>query len=210
MKFRPLKFSFFGCLAVLFLSENGFARSSAKPLFVAELSPLRTVMGAPEMRLESSGQFIGAALKWNQERKPSNRSDYTDQSQTLRVEALFYPFGVSNLPFFIGAGLQHELANIGRQEQRSHITWARTSSDEAYDRWVNQDTYFSMTQSIGYRYVSKALFTGSISAYRDELLATQSRNEDTSEIYSTKPNLDTKGRKQLLTGVTLSVGMYLR
>jgi hypothetical protein len=210
MKFRPLMYSLFSCLAALILSENVFARSNAKPMFVAELSPLRTVMGAPEMRLESAGQFIGAALKWNQERKPSTRSDYTDQSQTLRVEALWYPFGVTNLPFFIGMGLQHELANIGRQEQRSHITWARTSSDEAYDRWVNQDTYFSMTQSIGYRYVSKALFTGSISAYRDELIATQSRNEDTSEIYSTKPDLDTKGRKQLLTGVTLSVGMYFR
>jgi hypothetical protein len=210
MIYYRLVFALLFCSSALFQTENVFARSNTKPMFVAELSPLRTVMGAPEMRLETLGTIFGTALKWNQERKPSARSDYTDQSQALRVEALWYPFGVSNLPFFIGMGLQHELANMGRQEQRSHITWARTSSDEGYDRWVNQDTYFSMTQSLGYRYVSKALFTGSISVYRDELVATQSRNEDTAEIYSTSIDLNTKGRKQLLTGVTLSVGMYIR
>jgi len=198
--------------ALVLPTGDVLARSSSKtkPLFLAELSPLRTVMGAPEMRLESVSSVFGAALKWNQERRPSSRADYTDQSQTLRLEALWYPFGVSDLPFYIGAGLQHEMANIGRQEERSHITWARTNSDEAYDRWVNQDTYFSLTQSIGYRYISKALFTASLSAYRDELVAVQSRNEETSEIYSSNPDLDTKGRTQLLTGMTLSVGMYLR
>lgn len=209
MFYRPVFVMLF-CSAALFPMEEGFARSNTKPIFVTELSPLRTVMGAPEIRLETAGDSFGAALKWNQERKPSTRSDYTDQNQTLRVEALWYPFGVTDLPFFIGTGFQHEAANIGRQEQRSHITWARTSSDEAFDRWVNQDTYFSLTQSVGYRYVSRALFTGSISAYRDELVASQSRNEIDAEIYSTNPKLDSKGRKQLLTGVTLSVGMYLR
>ncbi len=196
--------------AVLLPTGNVLARSQSKPMFLAELSPLRTVMGAPEMRLETVGSIFGAALKWNQERRPSTRSDFTDQSQILRLEGIWYPFGVADLPFFLGMGLQHETASIGRQEERSHITWARTSSDEAFDRWVNQDTYLSFTQTVGYRYISKALFTASISAYRDELVAVQSRNEDTSEIYSTKPDLDTKSRTQLLTGVTLSVGMYLR
>ncbi len=210
-----MKFSFWlvACYFVttaILPTGHAIARSQSKPMFLAELSPLRTVMGAPEMRLETVGSHIGAALKWNQERRPSTRSDYTDQSQILRLEGLWYPFGVADLPFFLGMGLQHETASIGRQEERSHITWARTSSDEAFDRWVNQDTYLSFTQSIGYRYLSKALFTASISAYRDELVAVQSRNEDTSEIYSTKPDLDTKGRTQLLSGVTLSVGMYLR
>ena len=210
MMFNRSMFLFLFCSGALLPTGKVLARSNTKPMFVAELSPLRTVMGAPEMRLETTGNIFGAALKWNQERKPSSRADYTDQSQTLRIEALWYPFGVTDLPFFIGAGLQHEVANIGRQEERSHITWARTSADEAYDRWVNQDTYLSLTQAVGYRYVSKALFTGSIAAFRDELVATTSRNEETSEIYSTNPDLDTKGRKQLLTGVTVSVGMYLR
>jgi hypothetical protein len=190
--------------------EQALARTTYKTIFLAEMSPLRTVMGAPEMRLETVSNAFGAALKWNQERRPSARADYTDQSQIIRIEALWYPFGVADLPFFLGAGLQHEAASIGRQETRSHTTWARTSSDEAYDRWVNQDSYLSLTQSVGYRYISKALFTASISAYRDELVTVQSRNEDASEIYSSNPDLDTKGRSRLLTGVTLSVGMYLR
>ncbi len=211
-----MKFNHWLCKFLMLFSTAFFpngkalARSTTTAIFLAELSPLRTVMGAPEMRLETVGSNFGAALKWNQERRPSYRADYTDQSQILRVEGLWYPFGVTAVPFFLGMGLQQEIASIGRQEQRAHITWARTNSDEAFDRWVNQDTYLSLTQSLGYRYISKALFTASISAYRDELVAVQSRNEDTSEIYSTNPDLDTRGRTQLVTGVTLSVGMYLR
>jgi len=210
MAFYSVPTFLIGFLAAFISAETAMARSKAKPTYVAEISPLRTAMGAPEMRLETVDNTFGVALKWNQERRPSSRADYTDQSQILRVEGVWYPLGVTELPVFLGMGLQHEHANIGRQQERSHMTWARTSSDEAYDRWVNQDTYLSMTQSVGYRYMSQTLLTASISAYRDELIIIQSRNEDTSEIYSSSPDLDTKSRAKLITGVTLSIGLYFR
>lgn len=196
-------------LMVMLLSQSAAGRT-AQTMVVAELSPLRSVMGAPEFRLETVRSNIGAALNWSQERRPSERADYTDQSQNLRIEAIWYPLGVATVPVFIGAGLQHETSLIGRQQERSHITWARTSAAEANDKWVNHDSYVSATQTIGYRYLSKSLLTASIGAFRDELISTQSRNEDTYDIYSSDPDLKTNGRNQLRTGVTLQIGMYFQ
>lgn len=208
VQFKILCSAVFLLQALLVQTADG--KSASRGVVVAELSPLRSVMGAPEFRLETIRGNIGAALNWSQERKPSERNDYTDQSQNLRIEAIWYPLGLANVPFFIGAGLQHEDTTVGRQQERSHITWARTSAAEANDKWVNHDSHVSATQTIGYRYLAKSLLTASIGAYRDELIATQSRNEDTSDIYSTDPDLKTRGRNQLRTGVTLQVGMFFQ
>lgn len=197
-------------LLQLLTAQSAVGTTASQTTVVAELSPLRSVMGAPEFRLETVRGNIGAGLNWSQERRPSERIDYTDQSQSLRIEAIWYPVGLANVPVFVGAGLQHEDTLVGRQQERSHITWARTSAAEANDKWVNHDSHVSATQTIGYRYLAKSLLTASIGAFRDELLTTQSRNEETTDIYSTDPDLNTRGRNQLRTGVTLQIGMYFQ
>jgi hypothetical protein len=190
--------------------STALARGKGQQTFLAEISPLRTVLGAPEFRLETAGERFGGALTWSQERMVSERSDFTDRSQIVRIEGLWYPFGLSAAPFYLSAGMQHEDAKIGRQQERSHITWARTEPGETNDEWVNHDSYLSLTQAVGYRYFAKSLLTGSIAAFRDELVSSQSRNEDTEAIYSTSPDLSSRGRRNLRTGVMMQVGIFLR
>lgn len=175
-----------------------------------EVSPLRSALGSPEVRIEGSKGHYGVGFVWNQQYRSSERGDFKDRSQAFRIEGIWYPLGMSSIPVFASAGLQHEDALIGRQNERTLTVWARTSPDETYDRWINKDSYLSLTQSIGYRYVSDDLVTAALSVQRDELISQQSRNQDADNIYNQSIDLSSKGRRRLRTSVMMQVGLYLR
>lgn len=177
---------------------------------ILELAPLRGIIGQPAVRGEAlitpRAGIGGGYEAWS---SASDRDDFTDHHTAIHMEGLFYPLGLAQYPVFVSAGLQFEQAEIGRQEIRRTTTWARTSASERYDRWVNRDTYYSLTESVGYRLVTDSVFTGSIRYTRDELFGSSSSN-DADGILSSDPDMTTKGRPKVRQQIVLFGGLLLR
>lgn len=185
-------------------------RSSTQTAAVIELAPLRGMIGQPSARGEAlltPRVAIGGGYEaWSSE---SERTDFTDRHTAMQMEGLFYPLALGSYPVFVGAGLRFEQAELGRQATRRTTTWARTSSDERYDRWVNHDSYYSVTESIGYRLVTNSVFTGSVRFQRDELLH-QTSTSDPDGVISSDPDMTTSGRPKVRHQITFFAGLMLR
>ncbi len=186
------------------------SRSGTQTAAVIELAPLRGLVGQPSARgeaLVTPRVAIGGGYEaWSSE---SERPDFTDRHTAMQMEGLFYPLGIGSYPVFIGAGLRLEQAELGRQATRGATTWARTTADDRYDRWVNRDSYYSVTESVGYRLVTNSIFTGAVRFQRDELVH-QTSSEDPDGVISSSPDMTTKGRPKVRHQIAFFAGLMLR
>ncbi len=183
---------------------------SGQPSAVLELAPLRGLVGQPSARGEAmmTPRLVlgGGYEAWSGE---SERQDFTDRHTAMHMEGLFYPLGMASYPVFVSVGLKFEQAELGRQRTRRTTTWARTTADERYDRWVNHDSYYSVMESVGYRLITNSVFTGSIRFMRDELLHASS-SADADGVFSSDPDTSTKGRPKVRNQIGLFAGLMLR
>ena len=151
------------------------ADCSATP---APSSKSRRCAGPPGNRPRASEVFykpqIAFGLGYDASTAASERADFTDRSQAVSAEVIYYPLGLGRYPVFGAAGVRLEQAELGRQRLRDTTTWSRTNANEVNDTWVNDDTYYSWTQTIGYRAFASRWVTASLRVMRDELLMTQS------------------------------------
>lgn len=184
--------------------------STSQPTAIVELAPLRGLIGQPSARGEAMiapRVAIGGGYEaWSGE---SQRQDFTDHHTAIGMEGIFYPLGMGSHPVFVAAGMRLEQAELGRQETRRTTTWARTNADERYDRWINHDSYYSLTESVGYRLVTDSVFTGMVRLQRDELLH-QSSSADPDGVISSDPDMSTKGRPKVRHQIAFFAGLLLR
>ncbi len=183
--------------------------ADAAPLALLEAAPLRGLLG--QLALRGEVTFLGKLALgggYEQFATASERDGYHDAHAAQSAELLFYPLGFQEFPVFLGAGLRRETADIGRQRLRDTNSWARTNTDELYDRWTNRDTYLSTTQSLGYRLLRLGLATASLRLQRDELMSTDARVAR-DDVKSYDPNLASRGRKTVVSSLLLHAGFYL-
>lgn len=175
---------------------------------LVEAAPLRGLIGQLGVRAEvMPWPKVALGLSHARVESASERADFTDTAQTFVVEGLFYPLGQKDWPVFVGGGIAHETAELGREAGRPTLTWARTRSDELHDQWTNVDTYWSLQQTIGYRVLTSYLFTAALRYTRDEVMTTSSRNVADNVVADQK--LDTRGRAPIRQSISLHAGLYL-
>ncbi len=176
---------------------------------ILEVAPLRGLIGQPAVRgevmMQGKWAFAANYESWDGN---SQRDDFTDHHVAFAAEGMMYPLGLAAYPAFVGCGLKVEQADLGRQQERSSITWARTNADERFDRWVNHDTYYSLVESVGYRLITGTMFTASLRLVRDQLLQS-SGSVERDGILSSDPDVSTSGRPAVRNQLLLHAGVLL-
>jgi hypothetical protein len=139
------------------------------PQLVAEVSPLRLMVGQPAGRIAwrwlPRVSFELAAESW---RAPGERADFTDHGLAATIGATYTAWQSGALGVFGGLGVEREEATLGGERERSLLTWARDSDGQNHDVWTVQETRHSLTQAVGVRACLGAFTTAALRLERAE------------------------------------------
>lgn len=176
--------------------------------FVLEASPLKGAMGQVSARAESMlSQTTGLGIGVTDVREPGERSDMEDRRTSIHAEAVWYPGWLRDFRgVFVGAGLLYERATIGRQRERSYISRTSATSRYGNDKWANLNHYYSISQSVGYRYNLTKYFTVSFRLIVDEILFQESSSIK-EEIYSSNVDTSAEDREPVGNQLSLQAGL---
>lgn len=196
-------------LALMAASPAAHAVPAAQvPRAVVEAAPLKGALGQLALRGEVGvARMLALGATVDQTSARSERHGYVDTARSLGGELVWYPLDAAR-PMFLGAGLGLEWADVGREEVRDAQTWMRTQGDQRHDRWANEDTYVSWTQTVGYRLFGGRWLTGSLRFVRDELL-TSSSHVRKDDVFSEDIDLSTRGREPVRHRLGLHCGIVI-
>jgi hypothetical protein len=196
-------------LALMAASPPAHALPAGRaPRAVVEAAPLKGALGQLSLRGEAGiARTLALGVGVDQTSAKSERHGYVDTARSFGGELVWYPLDAAR-PLFLGAGLGLEWADVGREEVRDAQTWMRTQGDQMHDRWANEDTYLSWTQTVGYRLFGGRWLTGSLRFVRDELL-TSSAHVRKDDVFSQEIDLSTRGREPVRHRLGLHCGIVI-